>query len=281
MKLDNNPLISFVIPCYNDKKYIEECVNSALNQTYKNIEIIIVDDGSDEETKLVLQKIEPKISKLITQKNQGQSCARNIGIKNAKGTYILNLDSDDFFEPTFCEKAISNFKSDTTCKIVTSFTNIIYEQTYKKEKYIPQGGNISKMMYSNTAMGSCMFLKENWKNVGGYDESMKSGFEDWEFYIRVLKSGGVVKVIPEYLFNYRRKLQSTTVKANKIKYNLLQYIFVKHKELYVNNFDGFLDFFLNKIKKEEEEKIKKEEKIDFVIGKKILKPFRFLKKLFK
>ena len=69
------PLISIVIPCYNDWQYVEQAVNSALNQTYPNKEVIVVDDGSNKKTKLVLKTIEPRITKLITQENQGQSTA--------------------------------------------------------------------------------------------------------------------------------------------------------------------------------------------------------------
>ena len=100
----DKPLISIIIPCYNDAKYIEQSVNSALNQTYSNKEVIVVDDGSNVETKQILKKLEPKLIKLITQENKGQSTARNVGINAAKGEYILTLDSDDYFEPTFLEK---------------------------------------------------------------------------------------------------------------------------------------------------------------------------------
>lgn len=77
---NTHPKVSIVIPCYNDDQYIEQSVQSALNQTYPNIEIIVVDDGSNTKTKEVLKKIEPKITQLITQENQGQSTARNVGI---------------------------------------------------------------------------------------------------------------------------------------------------------------------------------------------------------
>ena len=103
------PLISIIIPCYNDEKFIKQSVFSALKQEYSNIEVIVVDDGSNKETKKVLKEIEPMITKLITQSNQGQSKARNVGINYAKGDYILVLDSDDFFEPSFCAKAIKLF----------------------------------------------------------------------------------------------------------------------------------------------------------------------------
>ncbi|MDD3722641.1 MAG: glycosyltransferase family A protein [Lutibacter sp.] len=104
--MKNNNSISIIIPCYNDAQYIEQSVLSALNQTYQNKEVIVVDDGSNAETKAVLKKLAPQITKLITQENQGQSTARNVGIKEAKGEYILVLDSDDFFKKQLDENKL-------------------------------------------------------------------------------------------------------------------------------------------------------------------------------
>lgn len=273
-------LVSIIIACYNDAQYIEQTVNSALNQTYANKEIIVVDDGSNEETKVVLRKIEPKITKLITQENKGQSTARNRGIKEAKGEFILVLDSDDYFEPTFCEKAIKVFESDEEIKIVTCFVNRIVENN-KIEVFKPKGGKIKDFLSYNCAMGSSMFIKTNWKNIDGYDEVMRKGFEDWEFYIRLLKNGGSTYVIPETLFNYRLRKDSTTSKANKIKYELLQYIYFKHKDLYKNNFEHLINHLLERIEREEKEKLKNLQRIEYKIGYAILKPLRFIKRIFK
>ena len=109
--MENSYLTSIIIPCYNDAQYIEQSVLSAVNQTYPYIEVIVVDDGSNAETKKILKKLESKIFKLITQENYGQSKARNIGIEAANGDYILVLDSDDYIESTFCEKACATYRS--------------------------------------------------------------------------------------------------------------------------------------------------------------------------
>ena len=274
-------LISVIIPCYNDELFLEGAIDSILKQTIVNkLEIILVDDGSNIKTKELIKKIASKIDLLITQENQGQATARNNGIKKANGDYILVLDSDDFFESPFCEKAINVIQSDSDIKIVTSYTNILYEGSSTIKLYKPLGGNLLAMLLNNTAMGSCMFKKEDWELVGGYDETMRNGFEDWEFYIRLLKNKGNVKVIEDVLFNYRRKKNSTTFEANKIKYDLLRYIYCKHQELYKMYFTDFIDFLLNKIEIEEKEKIKKYSKIEYKIGLKILKPLRFIKRIF-
>lgn len=273
-------LISVIIPCYNDFLYIEQAIDSVLEQSHSNIEVIIVDDGSNNKTKEVLKKITPKITKLITQNNQGQSKARNVGISASKGNYIFVLDSDDFLEPTFFEKAIPLLMQRKDVTVVVSCSTIIYEPSGKRERYCPEGGNINDIIFSNVAMGSCMFRKGDWKDVGGYDEMMRKGFEDWEFYIRLLKNNGLIEVINEQLFNYRRRTRSTTTRANIIKYDLLKYIYFKHSDLYKKNFYDFIEILLKKLEKEEDEKNKKTNSLEYKIGNALLLPLRFIKKLF-
>lgn len=276
--LKKTQLLSIIIPCYNDAQYIEQAVFSALNQTYPNIEVIVVDDGSNEETKAILQKLKSKITKLITQENQGQSTARNVGIVHAKGDYILVLDSDDFFERNFCEKAIAVFKKDESIKIVTSYVVRLLLNN-KTELFKPSGGTITNFLKYNGATGSAMFIKNDWQKVGGYDQDMRQGFEDWEFYLRLVKEGGYAFVIEEPLFNYRIRAVSTTTKANKIRSSLLQYIYFKHQELYKNNFEIVMNHLLDMLDREEFEKIKNTKRIDFKLGKAILQPLRYLKSL--
>jgi glycosyltransferase involved in cell wall biosynthesis len=272
-------LLSIVIPCYNDSQYIEQSVLSALNQTYANTEIIVVDDGSNTATKAVLQNLEPKIAKLITQDNQGQSTARNRGIREAKGKFILVLDSDDFFEPSFCEKAVLVLK-DANIKIVAC-NMVRFNDEKKIDEYHHGGGDLSVLILNNQATGSVMFRKEDFVKIGGYDESMRSGLEDWEFYIRLLQHGGVLHIIKEPLFNYRIRSDSTTAKANLIKYDLLKYIYNKHHNLIVLNLDIVILGLIDTIKQKDTQIYKSKEQIEFRIGLEILKPFRLIKNFFK
>lgn len=276
--MESNNLISIVIPCYNDAQYIEQSVQSALDQTYSNTEVIVVDDGSNKETKAVLRKLEPKITKLITQENQGQSTARNVGIRAAKGRYILVLDSDDFFDSTFVEKAITVFREGIDVKIMTCHAYLILENG-KKIYYETKGGEIDSFLRTNSALGTSMFLKEDWLSSGGYDENMKNGFEDWEFFIRLLKDGGRAGVIREPLYYYRKRSNTTTYRANNSKYDLLQYIYFKHKELYQEHFEILVSHLLHLLEKEAFEKIKNKERIEFKVGKVILSPLRWIKSL--
>jgi hypothetical protein len=275
------PLISVVIACYNDYEDIELAVTSVLKQTYNNIEIIVVDDGSYIKTKEVLKKLEPQITKLITQENQGQSIARNNGIKQARGIYILNLDSDDFFEPTFCEKAINQFEIDKETRIVTCLANR-FSKKGGSDIFTPRGGIIDNFLFSNSALGSSMFKRKDWEYCGGYEEKLPIlGFEDWELYINILKNGGYAHVINEVLFNYQVRENSTTDRIRDLKLEKFKHIIYKHKELFKNNFEELIENLFYRIKRESDEKVKNTNQIEFLIGKTFLKPFRVIKSLLK
>lgn len=104
----NNPLISIIIPSYNVESYIAKGIESCLNQSYQNIEVIIVDDGSSDNTVGVIEKYDDKRIKLIKKENSGVSATRNIGIKNSSGDYCVFLDSDDWLELNTIEKLVEH-----------------------------------------------------------------------------------------------------------------------------------------------------------------------------
>tara|TARA_B100000809_G_scaffold105703_1_gene104239 strand:+ start:37130 stop:37969 length:840 start_codon:yes stop_codon:yes gene_type:complete len=270
--------ISVIIPCYNCEKYIEKAIDSLLNQTIKeNIEIILIDDGSNLETKSILKKIEHKVTKLITQENKGQSTARNVGLNYAKADIIIFVDSDDYVAHDYCEIMLENFSDKYT--VFTCIANIVVEDKVIKT-FKPRGGGLNAALYSNISLGPSMFKKKDLIAIGGYDQEMTSGFEDWEMLIRLLKfTGKKVYVIDKPLYYYRKGIVSTTTHANEKKYELLQYIYSKHEELYKVNFKEFTAFLLNSIKTEEEKKSKVYSSPNYRIGSFLLKPIRFVKRL--
>lgn len=118
--MNNNELISIIVPIYNVEKYLEKCVNSILNQTFKNIEILLIDDGSIDNSAVIcdnFKKLDKRV-KVFHKKNSGLSETRNFGIKKAKGKYLSFIDADDFIENEMLEKlyiAIKRNKSDIAC----------------------------------------------------------------------------------------------------------------------------------------------------------------------
>ncbi|MBZ9632356.1 glycosyltransferase family 2 protein [Salegentibacter sp. LM13S] len=269
-------LVSVVIPCFNDAEYIEQALQSVLDQTYNDKEIIIVDDGSNEATKKVLSKLESKINLLLVQDNKGPSAARNYGISCAKGKFILTLDADDYFESTFISKALEVMKANpkvgmVTCKALT------FNEQGPLGQILPKGGNANDLLYRNGAIASSLIKKEAWAESGGYDEEMVEGYEDWDFNISITKIGWKIYVIDEFLFNYRVKSGSRNEIANlEHKQDLMAYIYIKHQDLFIKDYEKNIQHVFLKIKEAEREKIKIKNSIAFKVGNKILKTFNFI-----
>lgn len=265
--------LSIVITCFNDHLYLEEAVDSAYSQTWKNKEIILVDDGSNKVTKTAIDRVKSKVDVLISQENLGVSAARNNGIKASTGEFILILDSDDYYESEFSEKAIQVLKDYPNVKLVTSLVNWFSDKDSVLFK--PEGGILKDFLLRNQVL-NVLYRKRDFEVSGGYDEKMDAGFEDWELYLRILKDRGEAKVIPEVLFNYRNKPKSRNKTANLRKYELLEYIYVKHSELYKANFEFFIQEWLESVKKSEAFKQRVMDSMDYKVGNKFLKPIRAL-----
>lgn len=275
MEIKSN--VTVIIPCYNDGIYIIEAVNSILNQTLKADKIIIVDDGSNAETKKVLEKIKHARLEIIYQENKGVSNARNKAIAVAKTDYILNLDADDYFEPSFIEKAVDVLNNNNQIVAVSS-----YCRSFNNEKTIeiikPLGGKLKDFIVINNGRASSMFLKKSWEAVGGFDEKMHEGYEDWEFWIAILEQEGTMHIIKEVLSHYRIKNTSRDQKAmENHDFELRKYIFLKHKASYERYMDFYIFQLLQQNSLLRNTIYKGKNSIDFNLGKFILKPFRFIK----
>src|SRR5262245_16864302 len=149
------PLVSVIIPCYNDGSYLDESVSSIKAQTYSDIEIIIVNDGSDDES--TLQKLrsfnDPQIT-VLHKENGHLSSARNHGIRHAQGRVIVTLDADDKFERTFIEKGVKVLQDDVSVGAVTCYLKSF---GLKKYKWKPLGGDIKNFLYRQESCASAMF----------------------------------------------------------------------------------------------------------------------------
>lgn len=271
--------LSIVIPCYNDPLFISQSIDSALSQSYGNKEVIIVDDGSNLETKEIIDSFNSRIDLLITQQNKGLSAARNEGIKQAKGDYIIVLDSDDYFAPTFAEKAINIIRSKESCKIVTCQARR-FDQEGTIDIFTPIGGDLQNFLFQNSAIGNSLFKKSDWFEIGGYDENMTMGFEDWEFYIRLLELGGYAHVIKEPLFNYRQKNISMRKEANQVQFEIWEYIFKKNRRLYIKHHDKLIENYTKVLRKERNQLLKLKVSKEYIVGSLFLRPLRFLKNIF-
>lgn len=193
-------LVSVVIPTYNRESTIEISINSILNQTYKNIEIIVVDDNSNDNTHLIVQKLKEKydfIKYIKHENNRGGSAARNTGAKAARGEFLAFLDSDDEWIDTKLEKCMNVFENDSDISMIYS-DMILYNVKTGKEKI-----NISeewkdkyKGVLCKNIIGSTSLIvirKNVFDKVKGFKEGLPS-CQDWDFYINVAKDFKIMKV---------------------------------------------------------------------------------------
>lgn len=234
-----NPLVSIIVPCYNQEQYLGEALQSVLDQTYANWECIIVNDGSPDNTEEVARKWLHKDArfKYVHQENGGLSSARNSGISKAVGVFILPLDADDRISADYINQAINAFKEDTSLKVVYC----------KAAKFGDEVGSlnlapfsISTLAKENMIFCTAMYRKEDWQKVGGYDTKMIYGLEDWEFWISLLKKGGEVRCLEEICFFYRIKENSMLKNLNQEKLNyLLEYMSIKHSDYFVKQLGSF------------------------------------------
>lgn len=123
-----NPLISIIIPCYNAELYINDTINSVLNQSIKNIEIIVVNDGATDNSIQIIKSISDARIKIIHQKNSGVSIARNKGMQESKGEYIIFFDADDIMSPEFIEKRLYTFQQHNNIDFVCGFISFFEKE---------------------------------------------------------------------------------------------------------------------------------------------------------
>lgn len=231
----SKPLISIVIPCYNNKKYIRTTVNSALNQDYAPKQVIVVNDGSTENIREELQDLISNGEIVYWEKeNGGASSARNFGINKANGKYILTLDSDDIIlEDTV--SSLFEVNGDNENVIVSPWLTYFGDDYPSVWKPAPPTKDI--IVHNNTPSTS-LYSKSLWSIIGGYDENMKKGYEDWEFWIRMYIAKAEFKVCPKHLFLYRRNIRadrlSNIQQANHTE--VVNYILNKHKDYFYGNF---------------------------------------------
>jgi len=233
------PQVSIIVPCYNQAQYLDECLNSVSNQTFTHWECIIVDDGSPDNTEQVAQNWVKKDSRFIYLKKQngGLSSARNAGIKTSNGAFILPLDSDDFLAITFLEKTISLLISDNKIGAVGT-----YVQNFGAQNFVwkCKGGKLLDYLNENQSTTTCLYRKTIFEQIDGYDESMKKGMEDWDFWIRFTSLNYDIHIIEESLFFYRKKKESMLVDTMKNFNEVTNYITQKNQKLFIENFSELI-----------------------------------------
>lgn len=232
MNKKTSPLVSVIVPIYGCELYIGECLDSILLSTYKNYEIIIVDDGSPDNSLSIAQKYANKYQniKIIAQENKGVCYARNNAISEARGLFILPIDGDDKIAPTYIEKAVSALNNDKSLGIVYCEAEFF---GCKKGKWCLPKYSFPDVLNSNLIFCSALFRKSDWEKVGGYKKEMTLGLEDWEFWLSLIETGVKVYRIPEILFYYRQKSRDSRNSLSESNFlSMVAVIVWFHKSMY-------------------------------------------------
>ncbi|MEH1980022.1 MAG: glycosyltransferase [Nostoc sp.] len=231
----NMPLVSVIISCYNLAEFLPETVASVIAQTYENWEIIIVNDGSKDNTSELAQQLIStyfnKKIRLVEKANGGPASARNTGIKVSNGEYILPLDADDKLSSTGIENLLSvALDQDSPCVAFGS-----YQMFGIENKLIVSADLFSKenMKRFDMIHNSSLYSKKVWDLVNGYKEDVALiGYEDWEFWLNCLKHKINFYGTKEIVIYYRRSIDSTGNRAFTQHHNKFALIVAYNSEIF-------------------------------------------------
>lgn len=275
-----NPKVSVIVPCYNQEDFVEDTLESIRRQSYKNIECIIINDGSSDGSLNRIIQFCSKDSRFsyIDKNNEGVAVARNTGISHSSGKYILPVDADDIIAEDYIKECVTVLESHPEIKVVYCRAQKFGEVNYE---WILPPYSLETELCRNCIFCSAMFKKDDFDKSQGYNPNMKEGFEDWDFWISFLGHGEKVYKIDKILFYYRIKKISRNNSFNlEARKRLRRQMWENNKEVFSRN---YFDLFstpeylsaynagnvANRLKNS----------LDFRIGHFILKPFRFVKRI--
>lgn len=226
------PSVSVVIPCFDQAAFLEEAATSVFSQTFDDWEIVIVDDGSTDDTAQVATALiaaRPQKVRLISQPNRGVSVARNAGISHSLGQYILPLDADDAIRPTMLEVLVAALDQRRVPAI--AYTDI---ETFGEAAAVQRAGTWSAdaLSQGNQLSYCSMYHREVWEAVGGYNPNMSLGYEDWDFWVGAAAAGYDGIHVTEPLFRYRIRHGSRDAHARRHDAELRAQIERNHPQLF-------------------------------------------------
>jgi glycosyltransferase involved in cell wall biosynthesis len=200
------PLISVLLPCFNDGEWIDEAIASVHAQTYPHFEIVVVDDGStDPATSETLRRLSGPRVRLIDSENRGLPGARNLAARHARGDLFCALDADDRLAPEWFEKGVALLEAHPNVAFVSHWLETFGDERWT---WTPGSCELPALLARNTVNGAALVRRAAFEAVGGYAEHMRHGCEDWDFWLRLVEQGYRGEIIPEVLFFYRRRATS-------------------------------------------------------------------------
>jgi GT2 family glycosyltransferase len=234
------PKVSLILTCYNLGQYLDAAVDSVLAQTCQDFEIVIIDDGStDPETVALLRSYDRPRTRVVRIENRGLSGARNEGIRQTSGAYVCTLDADDLLEHTHFEKSAAVLDGDSSIAFVSHWLRTFGDE---ERDWTPTSAEFPALLDMNTINGAALVRRDALLAVGGYDESMRHGCEDWDLWISMVERGLRGVILPEVLFFYRRRADSMSrvMMKGETHVALYRYLIEKHRPSFTAHLPALL-----------------------------------------
>jgi glycosyltransferase involved in cell wall biosynthesis len=223
------------MPCFNHGEFIEEAIASVRAQTIQDFEIIVVDDGSTETASVeALRAVQAPDVVVHRTANRGLPAARNFAARHASGDVFCALDADDRLAPTWFAKGLAVLDAQPSTAFVSHWLETFGDEHWT---WTPDRCDLPALLARNTVNGAALVRRAAFESVGGYDESMRDGCEDWDFWLRLVESGRQGAIVPEVLFYYRRRAGSMSrVMLHAAERRPLQTLIRKHRGSYGGHF---------------------------------------------
>lgn len=197
--------VSVVVPCFNSQEWLPETVASVFAQTWTRVQLVLVDDGSTDQTLALCEQLlhgkPADCGVVVSQPNEGLAGARNRGIAEATGRYVVPLDADDLLEPTMlevCARALDE----------TPDVDIVYTDRQdfgdSDTRWTPGTFELGRLKYFNQVHYCAMYRRSLWARLGGYRKNV-TGFDDWDFWIAAAAAGARARYLAQPLFRHRRR----------------------------------------------------------------------------
>lgn len=246
-----NPLVSVIMPAYNAAEYITEALNSVVASEYQPIEVIVMDDGSKDNTLAIAQKLAQKHNNItvLSQPNQGASAARNNAIRHSHGTYILPVDADNIIDPLYILEAVKVLEQQPNVKVVSCRADFFGDKT-GEWKFPP----FSKQLLARKNMiDTCaMYRRSDYDQTTGYMEHCIAR-EDWDFWLSIFEHGGDFVRLPDIRLHYRVRAGSKRITDRQLKRQVVDAVNERHPAFmqqylggplhYHRSWSRFLNFF--------------------------------------